>query len=230
MLLLESSTTMASKAQLDANRRNSQKSTGPRSEAGKAASSQNSTRSGVYANSLLIYGEDPAELDALAREYLDTCRPVGPRERAVVDALLHADWLLRRMRRVETEGWNSAEYYLRKAKGDEYDEDYTVVNVYARIEDRLDRIQRRITTLERLYHRRLAELERLQSRRPSASAPNPEPIPAAVPEIGFVPSNPTASSSSGEPDDSPARSAGPVPGPRPLTAFSGHEPPPQGMI
>src|SRR5689334_5611518 len=43
MLQLKSSQTMASQAQTDANRRNSQKSTGPRTDAGKAASSQNAT-------------------------------------------------------------------------------------------------------------------------------------------------------------------------------------------
>src|SRR3954468_7800372 len=97
---------MASEAQLEANRRNSQKSTGPRTDAGKVESSRNATRSGLYAASLLIEGDDPDEVDALVRDYLASCRPVGPRERAVVDSLIHSDWLLRRMRRLKSEIWN----------------------------------------------------------------------------------------------------------------------------
>jgi hypothetical protein len=186
---------MATQAQIDANRRNSQKSTGPRTDAGKTASSQNATRSGIYANSLLVDGEDPSELEALIHEYLDTCRPAGPRERAAVDSLIHTDWLLRRMRRVETEQWNSQSHHLRKVKGDEFDEEHILLNTYRYIEDRIDRIQRRLTTLERLYHRRLAELERLQARRPASPDPepppalSPDPAPTTHPEIGFVPSN-----------------------------------------
>jgi hypothetical protein len=213
---------MATQAQLDANRRNSQKSTGPRTDAGKSASSRNATRSGLYANTLLIDGDDPDELDALAREYLDTCRPVGPRERAVVDSLIHTDWLLRRMRRLETQDWNSEFEHLRKLKGDEYNETYGLINVYARIQDRLDRIQRRLTTLDRLYHRRLAELERLQSNRPPA--PDPEPIPVPAPEIGFVPSNPGPSREAPPPPSreaaDPSRSDAPAPGPWPLAPSS----------
>lgn len=173
---------MATQAQIAANRRNSQKSTGPRSEAGKAAAAQNATRTGLYAHSILIDGEDPAELDTLAHDYLETCRPVGPRERAIVDSLIHTDWLLRRMRRLETEDVNSEFDHLRKTRGDEFDETYGMTTVYIRLADRIDRIQRRVTTLERLYHRRLVDLERLQSNRPPA--PEPQPAPPRAPEPG----------------------------------------------
>src|ERR1041385_3635018 len=98
-------TIMATQAQIEANRRNSEKSTGPVTRAGKAASSQNAIKTGVYPESLLIDGESSAPLDDLAREYQATCRPVGPREQAAVNTLIHSDWLLRRMRRVETLLW-----------------------------------------------------------------------------------------------------------------------------
>ncbi len=165
----------------------------------------------MYAASLLIDGEDPGELETLARRYLDTCHPVGPREVAVVESLIHSDWLLRRMRRVETQDWNTEFRELRKRRGDEFDESNGLICAYVRIEERLERIQRRISTLERLYHRRLAELERLQAQRPPAPEPLPEPEPAAEstasPEIGFVSSNPIAP----EADVPPARSAAPRP-------------------
>jgi hypothetical protein len=172
---------MASLAQIQANRRNSQLSTGPRSSAGKSTSSRNATRSGIYAASVLITGEDPAELAALTRDYEDSCRPDGPRERAVVDTLIHTDWLIRRMRLLETQDWNS-ELDLIHAGAE--DLTYALLSAYDEISARLERIQRRLTTLDRIYHRALAELRRLQSDRPS----EPAPIPGPGPEIGFVPS------------------------------------------
>ena len=52
-----------SAAKLEANRRNSQKSTGPRTEAGKIASSQNAVTHGLRAKTLVLLGEDPLVLD-----------------------------------------------------------------------------------------------------------------------------------------------------------------------
>ena len=57
---------MSSQLQIEANRRNSQKSTGPRTAAGIAVSSQNALGSGVYAESETIRDENPSDLEALA--------------------------------------------------------------------------------------------------------------------------------------------------------------------
>ena len=48
---------MSSQAQTDANRQNSQKSTGPRSIEGKAASSRNALKTGLFAASETIRGD-----------------------------------------------------------------------------------------------------------------------------------------------------------------------------
>ena len=45
-------------------------STGPRTAEGKAASSQNSFKHGLYSKQLVIQGEDPAELDALKADLI----------------------------------------------------------------------------------------------------------------------------------------------------------------
>src|SRR3982751_2694958 len=107
---------MATHAQIEANRRNSQKSTGPSTDAGKLASSLNALKTGIYAESLLIDGESADTPDDLARAYDATCRPAGPREQAAVNPLIHADWLLRRMRRVESLLWNEKAEQNLKAK------------------------------------------------------------------------------------------------------------------
>ncbi len=175
---------MASEAQIQANRRNSQKSTGPRTEPGKAASSRNALKTGLYAQSLLIQGEDAEALDTLAREYAETCRPVGPREQVAVDSLVYADWLLRRMRLVETILWNGRIDRIREARGRDFDEDSAPGIAWSQLDANIDRIQRRLSALERSYHRALTDLQRLQANRP----PDPEPAPteSLTSPIGFV--------------------------------------------
>ena len=94
---------MATPAQIHANRLNSQKSTGPCSVEGKAAARFNALKHGMDAQSLIIPGEDPADLDALAHDYHEQFRPYGPEETFLVETLIRADWNKRRLRRIETE-------------------------------------------------------------------------------------------------------------------------------
>src|SRR3954465_2822577 len=178
-------TIMATQAQVEANRRNSKKSTGPATAGGKAASSRNALKTGLYAESLLIDGESPDTPDDLPREYQATCSPVGPREQAAVNTLIHSDWLLRRMRRIESLLWNEKAEQTEKAKYKDYDPEYAALTSWYCAEDHFLRIQRRLTALDRAYHRALCGLERLQAKRLSADGPLPAQPP--TPEIGFVP-------------------------------------------
>ena len=56
---------MTSNDQIAANRANSELSTGPRTEEGKARSSQNSLKHGAFSKSILLPGESQEEFDAL---------------------------------------------------------------------------------------------------------------------------------------------------------------------
>jgi len=94
---------MASLAQLTANRLNAQRSTGPRTEAGKAVSRFNALIYGVDAQSLVLPGEDPAALEALALEYHRSFNPSGPLEDYLVQNLVQADWSRRRYSRIEAQ-------------------------------------------------------------------------------------------------------------------------------
>jgi hypothetical protein len=94
---------MATLRQIDANRRNARKSTGPASLAGKAASSLNALKTGIHANSAVLPSEDPAAHDALVAQYYARLQPACPEERVYVDDIIQADWLLLRLRRTETE-------------------------------------------------------------------------------------------------------------------------------
>jgi hypothetical protein len=103
---------MTSHAQIEANRLNSQKSTGPTSPEGKAASSLNALKSGIHATSHIIPGENPAELAALTAAFLLEFQPADPNQLALVDTLIAAEWTQRRLRRIEAELWNSRDESL----------------------------------------------------------------------------------------------------------------------
>src|ERR1039457_4615903 len=69
---------MATLQQIEANRLNAQKPTGPRSAEGKAVVRFNALKSGIDAQSQVIPGEDPAALAALAAGYHDRYQPATP--------------------------------------------------------------------------------------------------------------------------------------------------------
>ena len=54
---------MATQAQIDANRQNAQKSTGPRTAEGKAAASQNAFKHGLFVKKAVIRDESQDEYD-----------------------------------------------------------------------------------------------------------------------------------------------------------------------
>ena len=90
---------MATLKQIDANRQNAQRSSGPRSPEGKAASRFNALKSGIDAQAQVIPGEDPAQLEALIVEYQDRFDTSVPERRMLVDTLIACEWLSRRLNR-----------------------------------------------------------------------------------------------------------------------------------
>ena len=152
---------MATPAQLLANRLNSQKSTGPRSAEGKAASSMNALRHGARAESLIIPGEDPAQLAELTTSYLDLYQPAGPEEELLVDTVIRADWTRRRMARLEVEAFNSLIQ--------ESDPPETALGLALQRDaagaNALQKIFRRQEAAQRQWYRARQELARLQSAR-----------------------------------------------------------------
>ena len=66
---------MASQKQIDANRINARKSTGPRSPEGKAASKRNRLTHGIRAEEHVLPGEDPAEFRRFVDDWADDWKP-----------------------------------------------------------------------------------------------------------------------------------------------------------
>lgn len=87
--------------QIEANRRNAGKSTGPRTAAGKAASRLNATKHGLLAKSVVVRGykfkESSAEFEELNREFHEHLAPAGPLEEMLVDKIVTTTWRLRRV-------------------------------------------------------------------------------------------------------------------------------------
>src|SRR3984957_20105395 len=94
---------MPTSKQTAANRMNSQKSTGPRTSAGKAGSSYNALKHGIFATTQIMFDEKAEDLAELAAEYHEHHEHHTP-----ADTLVNNEWRLRRLRRVEAELWDHA--------------------------------------------------------------------------------------------------------------------------
>ncbi len=162
---------MSTEAQVNANRLNSQKSTGLRSPEGKAAASLNALKSGIDAHSQIIPGEDPAELEALTEAFLAHFHPADLNQLSLVDTLIAAEWTQRRLRRIEAQVWTCRVECLHES--DQHNS--PLGQAYLNTVDPITRIQRRIDSTNRLYLRTLKALQDLQAAQP------------LTPEIGFVP-------------------------------------------
>ena len=95
-------TKVISNKQLEANRANSLKSTGPKSEEGKLRSQGNALKHGLTAEKHLIVGDDPEEF----RQYRDNLwcelQPKTVLQEEMVSHIIAAGWKIRRYQMVET--------------------------------------------------------------------------------------------------------------------------------
>src|SRR5437763_16742127 len=101
---------MSSQRQIEANRLNAQKSTGPTTPEGRAAISLNSLKYGLYAETLILPGEDPAAFEALLDRLDAEHEPATPTEEGFVSQIAMATWRRARIQRME------AAYYKNKHK------------------------------------------------------------------------------------------------------------------
>ena len=85
------------------NRANSQRSTGPRTEAGKQRSSQNALRHGLTAASPVLPSEDRAAYEDHRRQFFEEYQPATPTETQLVQELIDTSWRLNRIPLLEAE-------------------------------------------------------------------------------------------------------------------------------
>jgi hypothetical protein len=144
-----------------ASRANSQKSTGPRTTAGKAVSRFNALKHGIYAVHQIMFDERPEDLAELAAEYHEHHCPADSDQRFLVDTLVANEWRLRRTRRVEAELWQSAhDFFI--VKNIDTTSTCTSGDAFATDSSTFERLQRLVNSCERAWRRALKELQHLQ--------------------------------------------------------------------
>ncbi len=84
------------------NKANAQKSTGPRTEAGKQRSSLNALRHGLTGHTIVLPTEDQSAYQRHSQSFFDECRPKGAIETQLVQSLLDTSWQLNRASAVES--------------------------------------------------------------------------------------------------------------------------------
>jgi hypothetical protein len=92
---------MSTEAQINANRRNAQKSTGPRTSEGKAVASQNSLKHGLSARKDVIGSESQAEYDQYRERILGELNPISPMETMLAERIVSLSWRLVRIGRIQ---------------------------------------------------------------------------------------------------------------------------------
>jgi hypothetical protein len=93
---------MTSLRQIEANRRNAEKSTGPRTEAGKQRSALNAVRHGLTAETVVLPMEAPEDYQAFEEVVLSGFDPETAAERELVLRVAALLWRLRRAISIET--------------------------------------------------------------------------------------------------------------------------------
>jgi hypothetical protein len=189
---------MSTPKQAAASRANSQKSTGPRTTAGKTASRFNALKHGIFANYQIMFDETAEELAELAAEYHEHHNPVDPDQRLLVDTLIANEWRLRRMRRVEAALWKQAanRFFTEHPES----EACNSADAFATNSGSFERLQHMVNGCERNYHRALKELQRQKSKvLPGASAAK---VAQALPPANPDAINPDAPPQTPQPEQS----------------------------
>ena len=94
---------MVSERRIEANRRNAQLSTGPRTSAGRARSSMNALRHGITGQVSIMTTEDRAAHDKFVQDLIDRLRPEDPLELQFASVIAEDFWRLQRIRAVEND-------------------------------------------------------------------------------------------------------------------------------
>ncbi len=188
-------------ARVLANRLNARLSTGPSTPAGKSISSLNAVKAGLTGRTVLLPSDDAVAYQRHIEEYEAEFKPVGLRERELVQSLADTQWRLQRI-----PGLEMAVYSLGSIEfADSYQEQPAELRssmielaIFVKYEKQLRNLQLQESRLHRRHEKESAELRQLQKARkdqadtvaePAASftetAPQTGVATGAQPVVGF---------------------------------------------
>ena len=175
---------------VESNRRNSQKSTGPKTATGKKRVSRNAIKHGFYSKWLLVNHQDgeesQAEYDELYASIVEDYPPVGWHEQSLVGKIAAWSWRLRRAIRYEsgliTRALAEHSYELQQSKGDDLAEpesapssnlemDALTDHLFLPEKEELDKSMRYEAMINRELNHAIGEIERVQARRKGEANP-----------------------------------------------------------
>ncbi len=93
---------MSTEAQIAANRRNAEASTGPRTAEGKARVSRNATTFGLYSAGDVVRPEQESLYQTFCEDFQKELAPQGAMETTLAAEIVHAAWRLRRCAEAES--------------------------------------------------------------------------------------------------------------------------------
>lgn len=147
---------MATDKQIAANKINARKCTGPRTEEGKAKSSQNALKTGLDAKSEVLRFESRADYEALTAAFYARYRPTMPEDCPLIDMLIRNEWLLRRYMSVDTAIWEYNFYTTAET---------SLGATFLKNHQALDHAGRRINWAQRNYQAALRQLTDIRAQR-----------------------------------------------------------------
>jgi hypothetical protein len=163
---------MASNRQIEANRKNAQHCTGPRTQAGLAKSSQNALKTGLDAKSEVLRFESRPDYEALIAEFDTRYHPTTPEDRSLVDMLIRSEWLLRRYTSIDAAIW---EHEFFKSG------ETSLGATFLKSQEAFERVGRRINWAQRNFQLALKQLLDIRAKR--AAEPEAELDPGVEPDI-----------------------------------------------
>ena len=149
------------------NRANAANSTGPKTEAGKEASSRNATTHGLTSKRVVLPHESQEEFDAQRAALHDQHKPVGDVEKELVDQIAQTWWRLQRAYRVEASFLEQSVNCIENEYAARHEGDAALAQMFLRpIETKqMQLMMRYVAAAERAWNKALSELRRLQTER-----------------------------------------------------------------
>ncbi|HET8549950.1 MAG TPA: hypothetical protein VFL57_18195 [Bryobacteraceae bacterium] len=153
---------MATAAQITANQLNAQRSTGPRTEAGKQTVSRNARTHGLAAKKFFLSDDDKPLFAELREGLVEHYQPATDHERLLLEELAEAKWRCRTARSMEASFFEIVIDDVRKADP-ALTREHALAQVFLRddLQKRMRLMMRYLSSAERAAEKARKELERV---------------------------------------------------------------------